>query len=130
MTDWPVLLLVAIDVLAVHRLARLVTRDTLTVRPRRAIIRWAYLRAGHDREMVDGDGSGDNNLEAMVEADEVEDPCGVPRPAVLVTCRWCASVSLGGLAVAGHGLVPAMWFPVAAALALSSASTFLIRLED
>lgn len=128
MTDWPILLLVAVDVLAVHRLARLVTRDTLTVRPRRAIIRWAY--AVPLEAMDPATGVRPSVSEADVEADEIEDPAGVPRFAVLVTCPACASVWLGALAVAGHGLIPALWFPVAAALALSSASTLLTRIED
>lgn len=131
MTDWPIALLAVIDVLAVHRLARLVTADTITVRPRRAIIAWSYLRNGYDEESVLGDGSQlDNPLEQMVEADEQDNPCGVPKVAVLVTCRWCASVWLAGVAVAGHALLPALWLPLAAILALSSASTLLAGLED
>lgn len=131
MTDWPIAILVVIDVLAVHRLTRLVTADTITVRPRRAIIAWSYLRNGYDEESVLGDGSQlDNPLEQMVEADEVDNPCGVPKLAVLVTCRWCASVWLAAGVVAAHGLVPALWLPLGAVLALSSSSTLLAGLED
>lgn len=130
MSGWPLWLLCTIDVLAVHRLARLVTADTITVRPRWAIIAWSYLRNGHDPEVVYGDGSGAGNLDAMVEADEVEDPCGVPKLAVLVTCRWCASMWLSAVAVAGHGLAPSLWFPLAGVLALSSASTLLAGIEE
>lgn len=130
MTDWPVWILALIEVLAVHRLARLVTADTITVRPRRAVILWSYVRAGFDHELIAGDGSGSNPMEQMVEADEVEDPCGVPKLAVLVTCRWCASVWLAGGVVLLHGLIPAVWLPVAAVLALSSSSTLLAAIED
>lgn len=123
MADWPLLILLAVDVLAVHRLTRLVTRDVLTTRPRWWIIRRAYQRA--DRTT-----SSATDWQAEVEADEVEDPCAVPRLAVLVSCGWCASIWLAAIAVAGHALAPAVWFPLAAVLALSSASVLLGGLED
>lgn len=124
MTDWPVWILAIIDVLAVHRLTRLVTADVITTRPRWSIIRWSYLRAGHDPEILDGD------LDRMVEADMTEDPWNVPRPAALVVCRWCASIWIAGAAVVAHAVAPVLWLPVAALLALSTASTLLSALED
>lgn len=130
MIDWPLWLLALIELGAVYRLTRLVTEDVITVRPRWAIIRWAYLRAGHDAEIVDGDGSSSNQLDALVDADMTEDPCGVPKPAVLVVCRWCASVWIAAGVVLFHALVPSVWLPVAAVLALSSGSTLLARLEE
>lgn len=130
MTDWPLLVLLAIDALAVHRLTRLVTEDIITIPLRHRIIAWAYLRAGHDEDVVYGDGSGPNDLDGMVDADMIDDPAHTPKAAVLVRCRWCASVWLAGLAVAGHALAPALWLPVAAVLALSSVSTLLAGLED
>lgn len=131
MTDWPLWLLALIEVLAVHRLTKLVTDDIITIPLRHRVIAWAYLRHGaYDEDVIYGDGSGPNDLDAMVDADMVDDPANTPKLAVLVRCRWCASVWVAGVAVAGHALVPAVWLPLAALLAVSSASTLLAALED
>lgn len=124
MSDWPLVLLVLIDVLAVHRLTRLVTADVITVRPRRAIIRWSYLRNGHDPEIIEGD------LEGMVDADMSEDPCDVPKAASLVVCRWCASVWLAAGVVVASTLAPVVWWPIGCVLALSTVATLLAGLEQ
>lgn len=120
----PVWLYVLVDVLAVHRLTRLVTKDILTQRPRDAVIRWAYLRAGHDPEVL-----GYAAPQAVVEADMVEDPRGTPRAAVLVACRWCASVWCAAAIAAATWAIPDVWWWPALALAASSASTLLAAIE-
>lgn len=133
MTDWPLLLLVAIDVLAVHRITRLITTDLITIRPRWAIIRWAYLRSdviGGDADAVASTVGNSAQLDSMVDADMVEDPDHVPKLAVLVRCLWCASFWVAIAAVAGHALAPAVWFPIAAVFALSSLSTLIAGLEQ
>lgn len=133
MTDWPLWLLALIELLAVHRLTRLVTADIITVRVRWRIIAWSYERAGHDEGVYTGQDGGNGSgahLDSLVEADMTEDPCDVPRLAVLVVCRWCASVWIAAAVVAAHALIPAVWLPVAAVLALSSASTMLSALEE
>lgn len=118
------------NVLAVHRLTRLVTADVITARPRRRIIAWSYLRKGHDPDVIYGDGSGPNDLEGMVDADMAEDPCDVPKAATLVVCRWCASIWLAAGVVGASMLAPGLWWPVAAVLALSSVGTLLAGLEQ
>lgn len=119
----PVWLYVLVNVVAVHRLTRLVTKDILTQRPRDAVIRWAYLRAGHDPAiLVDA-------LQPMVEADIVEDPRNVPRAAVLVVCRWCASAHVAALVAALTWAIPDVWWWPALALAASSGSTLLASME-
>lgn len=132
MTDWPTWLLAAIEILAVHRLVRLVTEDVITVRPRWAIIRWSYLRSTDlPAEVLEpDDGPSSQQLDSLVDADMTEDPCGVPKLATLVRCRWCASVWIAAGAVLAHGLAPHQWLPIAAVLALSSASTLLAGLEQ
>lgn len=119
-------LALVVDVLACHRLVRIVTKDVITARPRRAVINWAYARKMGDQ--WDDDGTvGD--LEPMVEADMREDPAGTPKLAVLVICRWCCGTWVAIGVVAAQWAVPDMWQYPATALALSSASTFLARLE-
>lgn len=105
---------VALDVLAVHRLAHLVTTDVITKPARVAVIRMAY-----------GDWwnyPADEDWEEHVALDD--DP---PKLATLVTCRWCSSV-WAALAVVCLRRVPG-WRLVRDALALSSASTLLVRVE-
>ena len=122
MTDWPVWVLALIDVLAVHRLTRLVTDDILTIPFRWLIIRSAYRRNGGEDVGADPDG--------FVDAAMVEEPADVPMTAVLVRCRWCASMWAAAGVVLLHQTVPRAWLPIAAVLALSSAATLLARAED
>lgn len=112
-----------VNLLACHRLVRLVTKDVIAHRPRNAVIRWAYSRAGHDDEILLGD------LEPMVEADMAEDPGGTPKLAVLVVCRWCASIHVAAGVTLAQWAVPELWRWPALLLALSSGSTFLARVE-
>lgn len=116
-------ILVLLDIAAVHRLTRLVTKDVLTQRARNRVIRRAYLRAGHDPEILD------ERLQPMVEADMVEDPENAPRLAVLVCCRWCASTWVGAAVAGATWAVPGVWQWVALALAASSLSTLLAGVE-
>lgn len=107
------------DVLAVHRLTRLVTEDVITQELRDGVIEWAYKKSGY-RPVLDG-----RTWEAIVEDDS--DP---PKLAVLVTCRWCASIWLAGGVVAARLALGRTVSPLLRVLALSSAATLLAAVED
>lgn len=107
-----------VDVMATHRLARLATKDSLTAPLRDAVIARAYRRAGlHVTEPDDWTGYAQDDADA-------------PLLGRLVSCRWCSSVWVAFGVVAARRLAPRCWSPIATALALSSASTFLAGLED
>lgn len=123
MTDWPIWILVLVDVLAVHRLVRLVTTDTITRPIRERLVEQSY------GDRLDGE-TPETPATPTMWSDFAEDDGDPPFVAGLVTCRWCASIWIAAGAVAAHGLVPALWLPLAGLLALSSASTLLAALED
>lgn len=117
-----------LDGLAVYRLTRLVTADTLTQPWRDRIIRWSYLRwsdtIGPDEVAEDVMGSG--SVQRMAEADEHE----VPWLAQLISCRFCAGVWCAALVTAARWCVPTLWGPPAWGLAIACAAPLLARLED
>lgn len=133
-----------LDAVAVYRLTRLATADTLTQPLRERVIQWAYVAQAPTPEMrrrldearaekcLDGypwglQGSG--LWDAAVQVDHsVDRP--VPKLADLVTCRWCASVWLALFAVAARRLAPRLWEPLAKALAFSAAAALLAGLEE
>lgn len=119
MADWLILIL---DAFATYRLTRLWTKDTITHPLREAVIRWAYLKGGHDEAILEGD------LEPMVLAD-LEDHTA-PSLAVLMVCRWCASVWVAAGVTTARWVAPELWTPVAYGLALASLAVFAARLED
>lgn len=86
---------VIVDVLATHRLTRLVVDDEVTEPVRQAVL------SRSDGFWAD-----------------------------LIGCRWCVSVWVGFGVVAARTLAPQVWNPVARALALSTASTLVGRLES
>lgn len=53
-----------------------------------------------------------------------------PKLATLVSCRWCMSVWIAAGVCIVRRVAPRVWAPVAYALAASSLSTLLARLED
>lgn len=111
---------VALDVLLVHRITRLVTRDVIADTPRDAVIRWAYRRAPAPAfEHTEGT--------SWTEF-AIDDP-DAPKLAELITCRWCASTWIG-LAVAAVRMRARPLATVRYALVLSSASTLLAGLEQ
>jgi hypothetical protein len=103
-----------VDALAVARLARLVTKDVITVGPRDAVIRWAYTRDGR-ADLLDGD----DPWPAPPPADVVRTDDHPPKIARLITCPWCASVWLAGGVVVMRRLAPGAWPRVARVLAMS-----------
>lgn len=96
-----------VDVLAVARLTRLITRDTLTRPYRAAIIRHAY---GPEKS----EGLSDMFTEQMVHDDHE-----APRLAELVTCGWCSSMYAAVFVVAARRFAPRLWDPLARVLAAS-----------
>lgn len=110
---------VLVDVLAVHRLTRLATADTLTAPVRNRLIADAYRRA----DRFDPDVNIDWTEYAMADED-------APRLAVLLTCRWCASMWIAATVVLIRRRIPRAWSPIARLLALSTASTLVAGLEQ
>jgi hypothetical protein len=108
-----------IDVLAVHRMTRLVTSDVISRPARAEAIRFAY-----DPFNVRTPALTPMQWEAEVMLDD--EP---PWLAKLVTCRWCSSVWCAAFAVLARTFAPRAWRPAARALALSSASSLLVGLE-
>jgi hypothetical protein len=126
-----------VDAVAVYRLTKLATDDGITQPIRDRIIEAAYIADGRAEEAkrayVDGITGGDDGPPFMFsegdwQAIAEEDPLP-PKLAVLVTCRWCASVWVA------LGLVYLVrrtrWWPkMADVLAFSAAGALLARLED
>lgn len=119
-----------VDAVAVYRLTKLATDDSITQPIRDWLIEAAYVGAGRAEEarythlarraklsMEEGD------WQEVAEEDELP-----PKLAVLVTCRWCASmwVALGLVYLVRRSR---WWPPMSDALALSAAGALLARLE-
>lgn len=106
-----------IDALATARLTRLVTKDVLTKRPRAAIIRAAYRRAGRSEH------SGDPDDWPVIDGDDT------PKLAWLITCPWCASVYVAAGVVLVRHRAPRLWQPVAELLAASQVAGLVGNLD-
>lgn len=115
-----------VDVLAAHRLTRLVTADVLTQPIRDRWIHAAYVGAGRATLMVEG---GDTTEEGVWQTVVDGDP-EAPKLATLVTCRWCAGMYVAAGVVLARRLFPRQWGPLARVLAVSSASALLAAVED
>jgi hypothetical protein len=115
-----------VDVAAVHRLTRLVTEDVITQELRDDVIRSAYAR-GDARQRTHASAL---LLDDITWLDIVERDADPPKLAVLVTCRWCASIWIAGGVVAARLVAPRLWGHGARLLALSSAATLLAAVED
>lgn len=118
-----------VDAIAVYRLTKLATDDSITQPIRDRIIEAAYATQGrveHERRAFE------EHEGAMREGDWqriVEEDDEPPKLAALVTCRWCASmwVALGLVAVVRR----ARWWPAMSdALAFSAAGALLARFEE
>lgn len=120
-----------VDALAVARLARLVTKDIITVGPRDAVIRWAYRRDGRGHELEgdwEYDPSGDPRSatrDAPPPAEVVRTDEHPPKVARLITCPWCAGVWIAGGVVIMRGIAPHAWSRAARVLAMSEAAGLL-----
>lgn len=111
-----------LDAVAVYRLTRLVTTDTLLHDVRERIVEAAYTSEGR--------AEAERHRAAATSWSEVahDDEPDAPKLATLITCRWCA-----GMYVA-FGVVAARrcrwWRPVRDALVMGSAAALLAGLEE
>lgn len=113
----------AVDALAVHRLTRLATADTITEPLRRELVtQLIEFKQEHLLTADQQDAADAAELVAMT-----PDP---PMLAVLVTCRWCAGVWITAAAMLLRWRRPRAWAAIARPLAVASASTLLAGLED
>lgn len=117
----------AVDALAVHRLARLVTADTITQPIRAEIIHHAYLAARRVEFPTPNQlaGMSDAELDQLPEVD----PADPPKLAAFIRCYWCTGLWISGFVVAARRYCPRVWDPCARALALSSAAALTAGLE-
>jgi len=110
----------AVDALAAARLTRLLHQDKIGAPARATIIRLAYRGRLADPWKQLGD---DPEVWAALD----------PRPpfwAEMLRCRWCVSVWAGGLVAALRWAVPAVWSPVARALAASQIAGMAGAVDD
>lgn len=120
----------ALDALAVHRLTRLVTADTIT-RPLRALlIGMAYEATDNFERVADMNLAGlsiDRTWDTPRSDREWEDRAladdDAPRLAELVTCRWCASMWIAGAVYVVRRT--GWWRALRVVLALSSLGTLV-----
>lgn len=108
-----------LDVLAVHRLTRLITADRITRALRVDVIRLSY----NDDPFTGHFPESEAEWEQRVELDD-----DAPMLASLIMCRWCVSMWVGLAVVLVLRHVPG-WKPIRNALALSSAGTLLADFE-
>lgn len=129
-----------VDALAAYRLTRLVTLDTITETPRRAIVREAFLREcwlpySEDEQVEGWDewmSTPPSSYPAAEFVSHVREAGKVPIPkaADLITCRWCAGVWVAFGVIAARYFAPSLWDPVARALAVSAAAALVAGLEQ
>lgn len=105
-----------IDALAVARLARLITADTITLPWRARVIRYAY-----DKR----DGSQIDPVSDQAWQHTVENDHEPPRLAELITCQWCSSIWAAAFVVAARRACPRVWDPLARVLAASMVTGLL-----
>lgn len=108
-----------IDLLAIYRLARLVTEDSLTFNLREKGIAAAY-------KAVEGDTGarlGTWRDQALMDGDLA------PKMATLLVCPWCASFWLAAGALALRRLAPRLWRTAAQALAASAVAGLVAHAE-
>ena len=110
-----------VDAMAVARLTRLVTADTITAGPRDFLIRQAYQKAGKS--------------DFLAAAEEWETPTEAvatdrhpPKLAKLLTCPWCSSVWLGMGVLGARKAAPQLWGPLSEGLAFSQLAGILSQL--
>lgn len=124
----------AVDALAVHRLTRLVSEDTITRPIRARIIRFAYRRAQQTRWTVpDPQGGHKVDVETFTHAQLDALPRGddyAPKLAALITCPWCVSVYVCAGMLAARRFAPGLWRMASYGLALSSAAALIANREE
>lgn len=109
-----------VDALAVYRLTRLLTADSIAEPLRDQVVRLGYAWA--DRPLPDAPPYKEL-------AEHVMDDPDHPKVVELASCRWCASVWIGlGVVFVARRF---RWWPAMAdALACSAAAALLAGLEE
>lgn len=110
----------AVDALAVHRLTRLVTRDTIT-RPLRArVIRWSYTAHPMPWRASQPVAMSESEWDEMPHNDD-----DAPKLAAFIVCPWCVGLWISLGITAARRYTPWAWQPVARVLALSTAAALI-----
>lgn len=120
-----------VDMLAVHRLTRLVTRDTITRPVRARIIAIAY---GTDEWRWPNGTVPVGEMSALTEPQwdqRPHDDDDAPKLAAFIICPWCVGLWISGFVVAARRYAPVLWEPLARALATSSVAALVAsRLDE
>lgn len=111
-----------VDVLAVHRITRLVTRDVITRPIRVRLIRDAYARTDKASYV---EFASEAAVDAMPHGDDE-----APKLAALLTCPWCVSVYVAAGVLIARRWTPRLWRTASYGLALSSAAGLLSTREE
>jgi Protein of unknown function (DUF1360) len=106
----------AVDALAVYRLAILITKDSITESARDQFRRWGYNDDGTERT---------HHVHLGSTVPPYPSPLGARRLYTLLTCPWCVSIWLGAAVVALTRFAPSAWQYAALALAFSGVAGFL-----
>lgn len=115
-----------LDAIAVYRLTRLITKDSLLVDWRDNTVRLAYARQdadNHDALQAQMTLPGDWSHYAG------RDP-SAPKLAALATCRWCSSMWVAAGVLAARSACPKTWDPIARLLVMAAAGALIAGLEQ
>lgn len=115
---------VVVDALAVNRITRLVTADTIT-RPLRA--RLIALSYGTDEWSRSGM-IPVGGYKALTESEwdlRPHDDDDAPKLAAFIICPWCVGLWISIGVVVARRYAPRVWQPLAKVLALSSAAALI-----
>ena len=115
-----------LDALAVFRLTRLITADTILDGPRDALVRRAYLRHPNPKHNPDAPNAWSSKGWAEFARDDED----APKVAAGILCRYCVGVWVGFAVVAARRRFPRQWAPIAEALAFSAGAALLAGLEE
>lgn len=111
-----------LDGLAIYRLTRLATADTITRPARARLIRKAY-------ELRDGTTTTSSDV-SDYEWDRLpEDDDDAPALAEFVKCRWCMGLWISGFVIVARRYAPRVWDPLARVLAGGAAAALVAGVE-
>lgn len=105
-----------VDAFALHRLTRLVTKDTIT-RPLRA--RWIAAAYG-TRIDRSGLASTESEWDQLPHDDD-----DAPKLAAFIVCPWCVGLWISGFVFLARRYAGWAWEPIARVLALSTAAALI-----
>lgn len=121
----------ALDGLAAYRLTKLIADDDITAGPRDRVVRAAYETQGRRQHVADqlADAYG-GPIPDGAWSDHAQGDPFAPKPATLVTCRWCTGMWVAAAVVLARRAAPRTWSTLARLLSLSAAAALLAGLED